>query len=73
MIDGLLDLGDLWSLTELPRPSLEVEAMARSHAPSLAAPLLDHNYRHDDVLLFGRESSGAPEHGMPPPTSGWRS
>jgi tRNA (cytidine/uridine-2'-O-)-methyltransferase len=23
---------------------------------------LDHKYRHDDVLLFGRESSGAPEH-----------
>ena len=23
---------------------------------------LDHGYRHEDVLLFGRESSGAPEH-----------
>jgi tRNA (cytidine/uridine-2'-O-)-methyltransferase len=23
---------------------------------------LDHAYRHDDVLLFGRESAGVPEH-----------
>jgi len=25
-------------------------------------PYLDHAYRHNDVLLFGRESAGVPEH-----------
>ena len=27
-----------------------------------ATSYLDHRYRHDDILLFGRESAGVPDH-----------
>ncbi len=37
VVDGLLDLGDLWSLTELKRPTLKVEPWIGVTQPRLAA------------------------------------
>ena len=38
VIDGLLDLGDLWSLTELNRPALKRAAVARRDAAGARRP-----------------------------------